>query len=135
MCLFARATSLMRWAHNFRHDHCLGRLDLAQWQGPQPWCTVDGASPTAVLLHLIIPRIAFLEVIWALQSNSTELVAGTPRSTLGVQPRHSHSLSALQDGSGKVVGARVRDNMTGKEQDVYARVVLNATGPFADEIR
>ena len=41
----------------------------------------------------------------------------------------------LQDGSGKVVGARVRDNMTGKEQDVYARVVLNATGPFADEIR
>ncbi|GAB4813967.1 hypothetical protein N2152v2_001013 [Parachlorella kessleri] len=48
---------------------------------------------------------------------------------------HTEAVRLLKDGSGKVVGARVRDNMTGKEQDVYARVVLNATGPFADDIR
>ncbi len=41
----------------------------------------------------------------------------------------------VQDGNGRVVGAVVRDVLTGKEQAVYALTVINAAGPFADEVR
>ena len=41
----------------------------------------------------------------------------------------------LQDGGGKVVGAVVRDNLSGKEHSVHARTVINAAGPFSDEVR
>jgi glycerol-3-phosphate dehydrogenase len=41
----------------------------------------------------------------------------------------------LQDGGVKVVGAVVRDNLSGKEHSVYARTVINAAGPFSDEVR
>jgi glycerol-3-phosphate dehydrogenase len=36
---------------------------------------------------------------------------------------------------GKVAGARIYDRLTGDEHDVRARVVVNATGIFADQIR
>lgn len=39
------------------------------------------------------------------------------------------------DGNEKVSGARVRDEITGKEWDVRAKCVVNATGPFTDSIR
>ena len=42
---------------------------------------------------------------------------------------------SLQDKAGRVVGAAVRDQLTGREQEVYARTVINATGPFSDELR
>jgi glycerol-3-phosphate dehydrogenase len=42
---------------------------------------------------------------------------------------------ALHKESGRVSGARVRDLLGGAESDVEARVVVNATGPFADAIR
>ena len=32
-------------------------------------------------------------------------------------------------------GARMKDKMTGKEWDMRARVVVNATGPFTDHVR
>lgn len=35
----------------------------------------------------------------------------------------------------RVAGARVRDQLTGDEWEVEARVVINATGPFTDTIR
>lgn len=34
-----------------------------------------------------------------------------------------------------ITGARIRNNLTGKEFDVYANVVINAAGPFCDEVR
>ncbi|KAK1284318.1 hypothetical protein QJS10_CPB21g00545 [Acorus calamus] len=37
--------------------------------------------------------------------------------------------------SGRVVGARIQDKLTGEEFDVYAQVVVNATGPFCDAVR
>lgn len=39
-----------------------------------------------------------------------------------------------KDESGKLSGARVRDNLTGKEWDVKAKGIINATGPFADAL-
>ncbi|CAL5218513.1 g200 [Coccomyxa viridis] len=41
----------------------------------------------------------------------------------------------LKDEDGQIVGARVRDVLRKRLQDVYARQVINATGPFSDSIR
>lgn len=40
-----------------------------------------------------------------------------------------------QTGKEKVCGARCRDVITGKEFDVKAKCVINATGPFTDSLR
>nr|CAD7395481.1 unnamed protein product [Timema poppensis] len=40
-----------------------------------------------------------------------------------------------QDGSERLCGARVKDELTGKEWDVHCKCVINATGPFTDSIR
>ncbi|KAI0056546.1 DAO-domain-containing protein [Artomyces pyxidatus] len=37
-----------------------------------------------------------------------------------------------KDASGKLEGARVRDNLTGDEWEVKAKGIINATGPFSD---
>ncbi|MEM1331425.1 MAG: glycerol-3-phosphate dehydrogenase/oxidase [Planctomycetota bacterium] len=41
----------------------------------------------------------------------------------------------LKDEDGSVSGVRARDDETGDQLEARARVVVNATGPFADEIR
>lgn len=42
---------------------------------------------------------------------------------------HAEAVSLKKDPkTGTVVGARIRNNLTGKEFDVYAKVVVNATG-------
>ncbi|CAN0825746.1 Glycerol-3-phosphate dehydrogenase SDP6, mitochondrial [Linum grandiflorum] len=49
---------------------------------------------------------------------------------------HAEVVSFLKDeASGRVIGARVRDNISGKEFDTYAKVVVNAAGPFCDAVR
>ncbi|CAI0442658.1 unnamed protein product [Linum tenue] len=49
---------------------------------------------------------------------------------------HAEVVSFLKDeASGRVIGARVRDNLSGKEFDAYAKVVVNAAGPFCDSVR
>ncbi|KAK0181921.1 hypothetical protein PV327_000103 [Microctonus hyperodae] len=40
-----------------------------------------------------------------------------------------------KDGKRVLVGAHVRDNLTGEEWDVKAKAIINATGPFTDTIR
>ncbi|KAH8825235.1 FAD dependent oxidoreductase-domain-containing protein [Flagelloscypha sp. PMI_526] len=42
--------------------------------------------------------------------------------------------SLTKDSAGKVNGARVRDRLTGQEWDIAAQGVVNATGPFTDEL-
>ncbi|TFK52388.1 DAO-domain-containing protein [Heliocybe sulcata] len=39
-----------------------------------------------------------------------------------------------KDEKGQLCGARVKDNLTGKEWDVKARGIVNATGPFSDTL-
>ncbi|XP_045512565.1 glycerol-3-phosphate dehydrogenase, mitochondrial isoform X1 [Pieris brassicae] len=41
----------------------------------------------------------------------------------------------LHKTAGKLSGARVRDELTGKEWDIKANSIINATGPFTDSIR
>jgi glycerol-3-phosphate dehydrogenase len=45
-------------------------------------------------------------------------------------------MSLLKDpASGRVCGAHVRDQVSGREWDIRAKSVINATGPFSDTIR
>ena len=44
-------------------------------------------------------------------------------------------VSLLKTDEGKIQGARCRDELTGKQFDVKAKCVINATGPFTDSIR
>src|SRR5262249_33702218 len=45
------------------------------------------------------------------------------------------SVVALVKSAGKVRGVRVRDEESGREHEVKAAVVINATGVFADQVR
>ncbi len=49
---------------------------------------------------------------------------------------HTEVVNLLRDeNEKKIIGARCREVFTGEEFDVYAKVVVNATGPFTDSIR
>ncbi|XP_057742909.1 glycerol-3-phosphate dehydrogenase SDP6, mitochondrial-like [Arachis stenosperma] len=49
---------------------------------------------------------------------------------------HAEVVSLLKDDIGeRIVGAQIRDTLTGKEFDTYAKVIVNAAGPFCDSIR
>ncbi|KAL3143712.1 hypothetical protein ABBQ32_003553 [Trebouxia sp. C0010 RCD-2024] len=48
---------------------------------------------------------------------------------------HTEALKLLKDTDGLVIGAEVKDNLSGKKMHVYAKQVINATGPFADSLR
>ncbi|KAL4191738.1 hypothetical protein AMTRI_Chr07g31360 [Amborella trichopoda] len=48
---------------------------------------------------------------------------------------HAEVISLHKDEQDCVIGARVRDNLTGKEFDVHTKVIVNATGPFSDAVR
>ncbi|CAH1443798.1 unnamed protein product [Lactuca virosa] len=49
---------------------------------------------------------------------------------------HAEVVELLREnGKGRVIGARIRDNLSGKEFDTYAKVIVNAGGPFCDSVR
>ncbi|KAK9283816.1 hypothetical protein L1049_012070 [Liquidambar formosana] len=49
---------------------------------------------------------------------------------------HAEVVSFLKDEvSQRIMGVRIQDNLSGKEFDTYAKVVVNAAGPFCDSIR
>ncbi|XVE68816.1 hypothetical protein DITRI_Ditri09bG0100300 [Diplodiscus trichospermus] len=49
---------------------------------------------------------------------------------------HAEVISFLKDeDTQRIIGARIRDNLSGQEFDTYAKVVVNAAGPFCDSLR
>ncbi|GAU33099.1 hypothetical protein TSUD_259500 [Trifolium subterraneum] len=49
---------------------------------------------------------------------------------------HAEVVSLLKDDAGqRIIGARIRNNLTGEEFDTYAKVIVNASGPFCDDLR
>jgi glycerol-3-phosphate dehydrogenase len=47
---------------------------------------------------------------------------------------HTEAVELLRDGSGRVVGARLRDRIRGDEAFVEAELVMNATGPWSPQV-
>ncbi|XP_063708080.1 glycerol-3-phosphate dehydrogenase, mitochondrial isoform X2 [Culicoides brevitarsis] len=48
---------------------------------------------------------------------------------------HVRVTDLIKDSNGKLCGAKVKDNISGKEWQVKAKCIINATGPFTDGIR
>eukprot|EP00252_Welwitschia_mirabilis_P011436 TRINITY_DN25692_c0_g1_i1.p1 TRINITY_DN25692_c0_g1~~TRINITY_DN25692_c0_g1_i1.p1 ORF type:complete len:643 (+),score=145.85 TRINITY_DN25692_c0_g1_i1:408-2336(+) len=49
---------------------------------------------------------------------------------------HAEVISLHRDElTDRITGAHVKDKITGNEFDIYARVIVNAAGPFCDEVR
>ncbi|KAH6760402.1 FAD-dependent oxidoreductase family protein [Perilla frutescens var. frutescens] len=49
---------------------------------------------------------------------------------------HAEVISFLRDdGTGRIIGARIRNHLSGNEFDTYAKVIVNAAGPFCDSVR
>eukprot|EP00200_Dunaliella_tertiolecta_P010687 CAMPEP_0202381224 /NCGR_PEP_ID=MMETSP1127-20130417/34157_1 /ASSEMBLY_ACC=CAM_ASM_000462 /TAXON_ID=3047 /ORGANISM="Dunaliella tertiolecta, Strain CCMP1320" /LENGTH=669 /DNA_ID=CAMNT_0048980117 /DNA_START=127 /DNA_END=2137 /DNA_ORIENTATION=- len=48
---------------------------------------------------------------------------------------YTDCVGLIKNEAGKVVGAHCRDRISGKEFDVHAKLVINAAGPFADDVR
>ncbi|KAK4046286.1 mitochondrial glycerol-3-phosphate dehydrogenase [Microbotryomycetes sp. JL221] len=52
-----------------------------------------------------------------------------------VAANHTTVTSLIKDDNGKVVGAKMKDNLTGRQWETKAKGVINATGPFTDGLR
>ncbi|CAI6373255.1 unnamed protein product [Macrosiphum euphorbiae] len=48
---------------------------------------------------------------------------------------HVKAIHIIKDDKGKICGAHLRDELTGKEWDVKAKCIINAAGPFTDSVR
>jgi glycerol-3-phosphate dehydrogenase len=49
---------------------------------------------------------------------------------------YAEVVSLIKDESGdRVIGARIRDTLSGNEFETFAKVVVNAAGPFCDSVR
>lgn len=62
-------------------------------------------------------------------------LACTAAAAGAVVANYTECRQLLKNEDGKVVGAKMTDRMTGEDIDVYAKVVVNAAGPFADKVR
>jgi glycerol-3-phosphate dehydrogenase len=68
--------------------------------------------------------------------NTERLQLAVVAAAVACGARVANYLRALEParvGGGKIVGARVRDELTGAELDLRARVVINAAGPWIEE--
>lgn len=68
-------------------------------------------------------------------SRMAATLAMTARREGAVIANHVEVTALNKNTDGHIQGARVRDALGGGEWDIAARVVLNATGPFADAVR
>lgn len=62
-------------------------------------------------------------------------VACTARDAGATVINHAEVIGLVHDENGKAVGAKVKDTLTGKTTVAYAKTIVNATGPFTDDIR
>lgn len=63
-------------------------------------------------------------------------VACTAQAAGAMVLNHVEVINLIHDKeTGKAIGAELRDNLTGKVTRAYAKSIINATGPFTDDIR
>ncbi len=71
------------------------------------------------------------------QCDDARLVLATARSAMhhGALVANYTAVLGLERTAGRVVGAQVEDRLTGERAVIRASVVINATGPWADQVR
>ena len=76
-------------------------------------------------------------IYWDAQCDDARLTLATLRSAAahGALVSNYLCVTALEVEAGRVSGAMVEDQLTGAQGTIHARVVVNAAGPWADQIR
>jgi glycerol-3-phosphate dehydrogenase len=71
------------------------------------------------------------------QCDDARLVVATARDAIrhGALVANYMAVESLNQADGRVQGATLHDRLTGQSTSVHARVVVNATGPWCDEVR
>ena len=74
---------------------------------------------------------------WDAQCDDARLVVATARSAIhhGALVANYMAVVALERTAGRVVGAQLEDRLTGERGVIRASVVVNATGPWSDQVR
>ncbi len=74
---------------------------------------------------------------WDAQCDDARLVIATLRAAAarGARVASYTAVTAFLNDGGRVIGARLTDQLTGEEGEVRARVIVNATGPWTDALR
>jgi glycerol-3-phosphate dehydrogenase len=94
--------------------------------------------PTIYTTPKTIVIIIYLQIVYYDgQFNDSRLavaVACTAQAAGATVMNHAEVIKLIHE-DGRVVGAHVRDTISGKVTKVYAKTVINATGPFTDDIR
>lgn len=97
------------------------------------------AFPTLAVKNSLEKTLKGTVVYYDGQMNDSRLnvaIACTAALAGAAVLNHAEVVALKKDAtSGSIVGARVRNNLTNKEFDVFAKVVVNAAGPFCDEVR
>lgn len=91
----------------------------------------------------LVPELASPELVGAYryfdaQTDDARLVLRVLREAVnagGVALNYARVDNLLRDASGSVSGIVLRDTETGRTREIHARVVINATGAWADELR
>jgi glycerol-3-phosphate dehydrogenase len=76
-------------------------------------------------------------IYWDAQCDDARLTLATIRSAArhGARVANYICVTALEFDDGRVSGATVEDQLTGTQATIQARVVINATGPWVDQVR
>ncbi|CAK9872889.1 unnamed protein product [Sphagnum jensenii] len=97
------------------------------------------AFPTLAQQNALHKTLKGTVVYYDGQMNDSRLnvaIACTAALAGAVVLNHAEAVSLKKDEvTGNVTGARICNKLTGKEFDVHAKVVINAAGPFCDEVR
>src|SRR5581483_11498152 len=91
----------------------------------------------------LVPELSSPELIGAYryfdaQTDDARLVLRVLREAVhsgGTALNYARVETLLRDRAGQVAGVALRDAESGKTQELRARVVINATGAWADELR
>jgi len=76
-------------------------------------------------------------VYWDAQCDDARLTLATVRSAHrhGARVANYAAVTALEKAAGRIRGVRVEDRVTGEARTLHAHVVVNATGPWTDQVR
>ncbi|KAK2080209.1 hypothetical protein QBZ16_000062 [Prototheca wickerhamii] len=132
-------STLLRNAPHLAHELPIMTPCYAWWEVPYYWAGMKMAQfPTMAESRPDGASLKGTIVYYDGQFNDARLavsLAVTAALAGATVLNYAEVTGLLKDESGRVVGAKVTDRLTNTTKDVYARSVVNATGPFADALR
>jgi len=113
------------------YDMMAGKLDL----GPSEY--IDYNEIVQLIPNLVTEGLKGGVIYHDGQFDDSRLsinLAQTIWDNAGYTVNYTEVIELLKDDNGMIQGVRIKDCETGKDHDIMARVVINATGVFVDEV-